>query len=162
MKRSKPEQTRLMLQAWMIVVVGLALFLVLYLPPYGWEATIPSAQTANEDPRLAADKVVVATESSLTFEQMETYLAELKTKSPGRDPFLSAGETQWKIYLGELKDRPPRLAGIMNIEGTPVALIQGSHYRIGDTIHDFLVQDIQDNAVVFLKNDKEFIVPLTP
>ena len=161
MKRSKAEETRLMLQAGMIIIVGIALFLVIYLPPYGWEATIPSAQTAPGDPEAAGDRVAVGGGSSLTLEQMDTYLVSLNGTDPQRDPFLSAREAKWKSFLGELKDRPPRLAGIINIEGTPVALIQGSHYRIGDTIQGFLINDIQEEAAVLCKEGKTFIVRLT-
>jgi len=98
--------------------------------------------------------------SQITPEEVEDFIASMGQADSGMDPFLSSGEQEWKRFLGELKDRPPRLQGIIQIKDVRIALIQNSRFREGDEVRGFRIIKIEDTQVLLTKSGKIYTVPL--
>lgn len=125
------------------------------LPQRGFDRTSTMAP-ATAAPAPAAEV------RSVTPEAMEQFILSRGKSITPLDPFLSSGEEQWKRFLAELRERPPRLDGIVVVEGAKVALIQGTRYREGDDMGPYRVLKIEDRAVQLTKEGRVFTIHLTP
>jgi len=160
MKRLSLRQTRWIWRGLIIGVILAGIYIVISLPPPGVETPEKENQTSSvsteEDDGLSSKATAY-----ITPEAMKDFISSLKKGAHSHDPFLRSGEQKWKKFLGELKDRPPRLKGIIQVEGTRVALIQNSRYREGDEVKGFQIIKIEDKLVLLTKGGKTYTVHLT-
>jgi hypothetical protein len=138
------------------VLVGL--YLVISVFPSGLGASKGAQQASN----LGGEHDGSLTEatSHLTPAEMERFIVSISKAESGPDPFLSSGEQEWKRFLGELRERPPRLKGIIQMKDARVALIQDSRFREGDEVQGFRIIKIEDKRVLLAKGGKIHTVHL--
>lgn len=130
-----------------------------------WFSSRTEAPLRRADWTATTDTVAPAPAAARGFvtpEAMEQFILSRGMQVTAQDPFLSSGEEQWKRFLAELRERPPRLEGIVKVEGAKVALIQGSRYREGDDVGPYRVLKIEDRAVQLTKEGRVFTIHLSP
>ncbi len=139
-----------------ITVIAVGFYLVWLFP-----AIDPKTALSGQHNGARANRLDAIQEGILPAQDMHIFIASLQQAGPGTDPFLESGEHEWKNFLGELKMRPPRLQGILEIEGVRIALIQGSRYQEGDVVNEFTVHKVEDTMVILAKNGEYYTIHLS-
>ena len=158
MKQFSPEQKKRIGIGLVIGAVLIGLYIVISVLPSGLRTPKGAHQTSG----MSAEEDANPTEGKyhITPEEMGSFIASIEQADPGQDPFLSSGEREWKRFLGELRERPPQLKGIIQMEDARVALIQDSRFREGDEVKGFRIIKIEDKRVLLTKGGKIYTVPL--
>ncbi|RLA95440.1 MAG: hypothetical protein DRG25_00215 [Deltaproteobacteria bacterium] len=160
MKQFKPEQARWIWSCLIIGVILMGIYLILSLPPSGFEKFEEVAQTTKSLPEEKQEPPPMKKTAFITPKEMEEFISSLRKNTSLRDPFLGSGEKEWKTFLDELKERPPQLKGIIQVEGNRIALIHNSRYREGDEVKGFKIIRIEDEYVVLNKGEKNYTIYL--
>jgi hypothetical protein len=160
MKQLNLEQTKWLLRGLIIVIILVAVYVIIAFFPFTLE------QSKRLDHMSTSAPAHVNTVSSpganyITTEKMEAFISSLQEVNPGHDPFLSSGEQEWKKFLSDLKERPPHLKGILQIEGKKIALIQSSRFQEGEEVNGFRIEKIEDKSALLSKEGKTYTITLT-
>ncbi|MFH0811488.1 MAG: hypothetical protein V2A69_01425 [Pseudomonadota bacterium] len=162
MKRISPDKARWIWKILVLFVIISGLSIVILFPPSGFERSEdrgrllkPSTESATTPSPERADT------GSISPEEMEDFIASLKKTTLSHDPFLSSGEQEWKQFLGELKERPPRLKGIIQVAGSRVAIIKDSRYYEGDEVAGFRIVKIEERRVLLSKGGNSYEIHIT-
>ena len=152
MKRFSPEQTKWIGIGLAVSAILIGLYIVMSILPSG----LRTPKGPHQTPSIAADKDARPREatSHIATEEMEKFIASIEQADLGQDPFLNSGEQEWKRFLGELRERPPRLKGIIQMKDARVALMHNSRFREGDEVKGFRIIKIEDKRVLLAKGGK--------
>ena len=159
MKKLSETQIKWILRGLSIVVVLTGLCFLFFFIPSGMEK---SKRFSPDQGPLTTKKPAPAEPEaqSVTVEKMEDFLLALKETTQGHDPFLSSGEQEWKHFLTEFKAQPPRLQGIIQVEGKKAAIIQSARFYEGDEVKGFRVFKIEDKEVLLTKEGKTYTLTI--
>ncbi|MBN2468269.1 MAG: hypothetical protein JXD19_08970 [Deltaproteobacteria bacterium] len=157
MREFSLEQTGWIWPALILAVIVAGITIVVLLPPAGFE----NHQAIKQPSPTPAQDPLGGTTVFVTPAEMENYITSLRRSAVPRDPFLNTGEEEWKAFLCEVKNRPPRLEGIIQSDGRRVALIQDDRYHEGDVVDGFRIMQIEDTQMILAKGDKTFTVQVT-
>lgn len=160
MRRFSPEQLKWLWSGLIIAIIVTGIYLVLSFPRFGFVRPGMISQVTSRSSQGVTNPPPEPDKSSITTEAMEAFILSLKTSTPGHDPFLSHGEQGWKDFLGGLKDLPPKLEGIIQVEDKRVALIQSARFREGDEVKGFQIVKIGDKNVLLTKAGKIYTMNL--
>ena len=158
MKRYNANQFRLICNLLVIGVIAMGIYII-------WLFPTAHSDLAGLEPitRSPGDQQQpqVQNQDTLTSDEMRAYLASRRETGAAPDPFLSSGEVEWKAFLGEIKARPPRLEGIIDVQGVRAALIQGALFRQGDEVSGFSIVEINDSEVILSKDGRRSTIHLS-